>query len=92
VRLPLEGNQSCQSHDVRFYGRIKNPVSIKEIVCGQNSGSFSCLISPAFLLDVCSGNCQRALVDKSGMIRNQIGTHSSSEMVTVQRLPCMPAP
>jgi hypothetical protein len=31
------------------------------------------------LLGVCGGICQRALVDESGMIRTQMGTHSISQ-------------
>jgi hypothetical protein len=30
-------------------------------------------ISPASLLDIPANNCQRALVDESGVIRNQMG-------------------
>jgi hypothetical protein len=36
-------------------------------------------VSPASLLDVSVGNNQRAVVDKSGMINNQMGMHSRSE-------------
>jgi hypothetical protein len=35
-----------------------------------------------------AGNCQRALVDKSGMIRTQMGAHNRSEIVTVHFTPC----
>jgi predicted nucleic acid-binding Zn ribbon protein len=34
---------------------------------------------PALLLCVSAGICQRALVDKSGMITTQMGTHRRSE-------------
>jgi hypothetical protein len=37
-----------------------------------------CQVSPALLLCVSAGICQRALVDESGMIRTQMGTHSKS--------------
>jgi hypothetical protein len=49
-------------------------------------------VSPASLLEVSAGNCQRALVDESGMTRIQMGKHNRTEMVTVQGLPCAPAP
>jgi hypothetical protein len=39
-----------------------------------------------------AGNCQRALVDESGMIRNKMGTHNTSETVVVQWSPCAPTP
>jgi hypothetical protein len=36
-------------------------------------------VSPASLLGVFAGICQRALVDESGKIRTQMGTHNRSE-------------
>lgn len=36
-----------------------------------------------------AGYCQRGLVYKSGMIRNQIGMHNTSEMVTEHETPCV---
>jgi hypothetical protein len=50
-----------------------------EILCGQNSQPFFAKVLPASLLNVCAGICQRALVDESGMIRTQMGTHNRSE-------------
>jgi hypothetical protein len=60
---------------------LKNPMSIKEMLCRKNSAAISCQISPALLLDVAAGNCKRDLVDESGMIRTQMGMHNRSEMV-----------
>jgi len=45
-------------------------------------------VYPASLPDVSAGYCQRALVDESGMIRTQMGTHNISEMVAVLGTPC----
>jgi hypothetical protein len=64
---------------------------MKEICSRQNSAAVYYQAS-ALLLDVSAGNCQRALVDESGMIRNLMGMHNGSEMVTVQGLPCLPIP
>jgi hypothetical protein len=43
--------------------------------------------SPDSLLDVSVGICYRALVDESGVIRTQMRTHNTSEMVTVRGMP-----
>jgi hypothetical protein len=45
---------------------------MKEMLFRQNSSvTFVTHVSPALLLDDCAGkNCQRALADKSGLIRN----------------------
>jgi hypothetical protein len=40
-------------------------------------------VSPASPPDVSAGNCQRALVDESGIIRTQMNTHNRSVMVAV---------
>jgi hypothetical protein len=45
-------------------------------------------VSPALLLGVSAGNCQRALVYESGMIRTQMEMHSRSEIVAVYGMPC----
>jgi hypothetical protein len=65
---------------------------MKEILHRQNSRQFRRQVSPATLLDVCTGNFQRALVEKSGMITNQIVAPNKSEVVAVQGSPCAPAP
>jgi hypothetical protein len=45
-------------------------------------------ISSALLVGVSAGYYQRALVDKSLMIRTQMGKHNRSEMITVYGAPC----
>jgi hypothetical protein len=40
-------------------------------------------VSPASLLDVSTGNCQKGLVDELGIIRNQMRVQNRSEMVEV---------
>jgi hypothetical protein len=49
---------------------------MKEIIRLQNSTVISRQVSFALLLDVCAGNYQRGLVDESGKIRTQMGTHN----------------
>jgi hypothetical protein len=49
---------------------------MKEILRKQNLGTISRQVSPASLPDVFTGNCQRALVDESGMIKYQMGTRN----------------
>jgi hypothetical protein len=56
---------------------------MKEILRRQHSPAIFSSISPASLLDVSDGSCQRALVDESGAIRNWLGTHNNSEMVAM---------
>jgi hypothetical protein len=58
---------------------IKEPTSMKEILHRQNSVAISHQVSPALLLGTSTGNCQRALVDKSGTIRNQMQTYNRSD-------------
>jgi hypothetical protein len=51
----------------------------------QNYVAISHQVFPVSLLDISAGNCQKALVNESGMIRKkQLGTHSRSEMVALQ--------
>jgi hypothetical protein len=57
----------------------KNPTSMKEILNKKIQWPF-----PALLLDVCAGNCQRALVDNSGVIINQMEIYNKSEIVMLQ--------
>jgi hypothetical protein len=71
---------------------VNNVVSMKEMHRWQNSLLIFHKVSPASLLDASPGNCQRALVDKSGVIRNRIGTHNRPEMVAVRGSPCAPTP
>jgi hypothetical protein len=76
----------------KMYGMLKNPTSMKKTLHRQNSAIISSQVSPASLLGVSTGNSQRAVVDKSGIIRNQMETHSRSNMVSVQGSPWAPAP
>jgi hypothetical protein len=57
----------------------------------QNSAPIYCQVSPASLLDIFVCNCQRALVDNSGIIRKLMGMQNRSEMVMLQGLPCTPS-
>jgi hypothetical protein len=43
------------SHVVRFYGMLKNPTSMKEILRRQNLAVIFCQAPPAMLLDVSAG-------------------------------------
>jgi hypothetical protein len=54
-------------------------LSVTEIFCWLNYRIFLAKFLCALLLGVSAGTCHRALVDKLRMIRNQMGTHSSSE-------------
>jgi hypothetical protein len=58
----------------KTYFMLKNLTSMKEILRRQNSAAISCQVSPASLLDVSADNLQRALVEESGMIKNNMGT------------------
>jgi hypothetical protein len=51
---------------------VKEPYSIKETLYRQNSFTISRQVSPASILEVSAGNCQRALVDDLRMTRTQI--------------------
>jgi hypothetical protein len=63
---------------------------MKEILRRQNSVATPRQVSPASLQHVSAVNFQGALVDESGMIRNQIQTHDKSEIVAVQGSPLRP--
>jgi hypothetical protein len=52
---------------------LNKPTSMKEILRRQNLLGTSSPSFPASLLDIFAGNCQRALVDKPGMIRKSDG-------------------
>jgi hypothetical protein len=49
--------------------------------------AISLQVSPASLLGVSVGYCSTALVDESGMIRTQMGTHNRLEMVAITGTP-----
>jgi hypothetical protein len=54
---------------------LKNYIDMKEIgyfVC-KIQQPFPRQVFPVSLLHVSAGNCQRALLDESGIIRNQMG-------------------
>jgi hypothetical protein len=48
---------------------------MKEILIGKIHGHSRLNVS-APLLGVSAGHCQRALLDESGMIKNQMGKHN----------------
>jgi hypothetical protein len=52
----------------------------------QHSTTISRQVSPASLLDVSAGNCQRALVDSSGLLINEMGTLKRSENGSGERV------
>jgi hypothetical protein len=62
---------------------------MKEVRRKQNSAVISRRASPASLLDIYAGNCQRALVDESVLTRIQTVTHNRSVMVAMQGTTCM---
>jgi hypothetical protein len=49
-------------------------------------------VSPASVPDVSADYYQRSLLDESGMIGTQMGTHNRSEMVAVLGMPCVIPP
>jgi hypothetical protein len=55
---------------------LKKPTGMKEIFRRQYLLVISRQVSPASLLDISAGHCQRALVDESGKIINQMWTHN----------------
>jgi hypothetical protein len=57
-----------------FYGTLNKPTSTKEILRRKNSVSFHHQVFPASLPHASACNFQRAMVDESGIIRNQMGT------------------
>jgi hypothetical protein len=63
-----------------------------EILRRQNSAAIPRQASTASLLDVSAGHCRTALVNESGTIRNEMGTHNRSEMVAVEGSRCAPTP
>jgi hypothetical protein len=66
---------------------LKNAAGMKEILSRQNSQPFLTKFFLSYYMS--AGYCQRGLVYKSGMIRNQIGMHNTSEMVTEHETPCV---
>jgi hypothetical protein len=72
----------------KIYGMLKNPTSMKEILLRKNSAAIYRQVSPTSLLGFSAGNCLRALVDESGMIRTLIGKQNRSVMVVAYGTPC----
>jgi hypothetical protein len=58
---------------------LKSPAEYDRETSSAKFTDISRPVSPASLLGVCAGNCQRALVDESGMIRILMGMHNRSE-------------
>jgi hypothetical protein len=60
---------------------LKKPTSMKN---RKNSRSLLEKFAPVSILGVSTGQCQRALVDETGIvIRTEKGTHNGSEMVAL---------
>jgi hypothetical protein len=49
----------------KFLWHVKEPASMKEIICVQNSAAISLPSSPALLLDVFASKCQGCIVRPS---------------------------
>jgi hypothetical protein len=63
---------------------VKEFCEYEKIFRRQNSATVSRRLSPALVLDVCAGDCQKALLKESGMIKIQVRMHNRSEMVVVE--------
>jgi hypothetical protein len=66
---------------------VKYLYSVKEIIVGKIHGHFVLSLSCFATMCVCAGYCQIGLVDESGMIRTQTGTHNISVIVAVYGTP-----
>jgi hypothetical protein len=62
---------------------LKEPNRYERYTSEEKFTASSRQVSPASLLVVSAVNCQTALMDKSGMVRTQMGTYNTSEMVAV---------
>jgi hypothetical protein len=58
---------------------LKNPAKYERDISSAKFTATSRQDSPHSLLSVSADNCQGALVDESGMVRSQMGTHNRSE-------------
>jgi hypothetical protein len=67
---------------------LKNPTGMKRDTSWAKFMAVFHQLSPALLQDVSACYCQTALVHESGMIRIQMGTHDTSQMVAVLGMPC----
>jgi hypothetical protein len=52
---------------------LKKPTSVKRDTLKSKFTAIYCHVSPTSLLGMPAGNCQRALVDESGVIITQMG-------------------
>jgi hypothetical protein len=69
---------------------VKDPASMIQILRRQNSATIFSPNFSCFATNVCARNCERAVVDESGILRTQMGTHNRSEMVALKGSPCVP--
>jgi hypothetical protein len=74
-------------HFVRCYGMLNNCTSLKTDTSSSIFAAISRQVSPTSQLGISAGNCRRALVDESGVIRTQMRTHNRSYMVAVHGTP-----
>jgi hypothetical protein len=65
--------QTRRYHVVRYYSVLKNHAEYEGDTSCTKFMAISHQVSPALLPGVSAGYCQRALVDKSGMIKAEIG-------------------
>jgi hypothetical protein len=68
---------------------LKNPAEYERDTLSAKFEPFLAKFLPASFPDVSAGICQRALVDKTIMIRTQIGTRNRSEMAAVHGTLCV---
>jgi hypothetical protein len=71
---------------------LQIPTSMKSDPSYAKFTAISRQVSPASLLSVSVGHCQIALVNESGMIITQMGSHNRSEVVAVHGTPCSTPP
>jgi hypothetical protein len=58
---------------------LKNPAEYERHISSAKIAAISSQVSLDLLLSMSAGICQRALVDKSRMIRTEMGTHNRSD-------------
>jgi hypothetical protein len=69
--------------------QVKERYGYKRDFVGKIHLPFLRHVSPASLIHVSGGNCQRALMDELGMIRNEMGTQNeiATQMIDFFRTP-----
>jgi hypothetical protein len=77
------GCEMKTSTPCKILRHVKEPYSMKTETSWAKFTDISRQISAASHIGVSAGYCQRALVDESGMIITQMGTHNRSEIVAV---------